>query len=91
MLLEFKCKNHKSIKNEICFSSLAGKDSFNAETLYEYNDLKVLRSGVIYGANGSGKSNFIDAILYMKSLVVNSIRYQPGEGIISYPHKLNGA
>lgn len=90
MLLEFKCKNHKSIKNEVCFSLLASKDTFNEEQLYSFKDLKVLKSAVIYGANGSGKSNFIDAILFMKSLVANSIKYQPGEGINYSPHKLNG-
>lgn len=90
MLLEFKCKNHKSIKNEVCFSLLASKDTFNAEQLYSFNDLKVLKSAVIYGANGSGKSNFIDALLFMKSLVANSINYQPGMGINYLPHKLNG-
>lgn len=82
--------NHKSIKNEVCFSSLASKDTFNADQLYDFNDLKVLRSSVIYGANGSGKSNFIDAISFMKSLVVSSINYQPGMGINYSPHKLNG-
>lgn len=90
MLLEFKCKNHKSIKNEVIFSSLATKDTFNEEYLYNFNDLKVLKSAVIYGANGSGKSNFIDAISFMKSLVTNSINYQPGRGINYSPHKLNG-
>ena len=35
----------------------------------------------IIGANGSGKSNFIDAISFVKNLVMNSIMYQPGQGI----------
>lgn len=90
MLLEFKCKNHKSIKDEVLFSLLASKDTFNNEYLYDYKDLRVLRSSVIYGANGSGKSNFIDAIFFMKSLVSNSINLQPGMGVPYTPHKLNG-
>jgi len=90
MLLEFKCKNHKSIKNEVTFSLLASKDTFNDEYLYSFNDLKVLKSAVIYGANGSGKSNFIDSLSFMKSLVANSINLQPGMGITCFPHKLNG-
>lgn len=90
MLLEFKCNNHKSIRNEICFSLLAGKDTFNEKQLYEFNDLKVLKSAVIYGANGSGKSNFISAIALMKYLVTNSINYQPGTGLNNSPHKLSG-
>lgn len=90
MLLEFKCKNHKSIKNEVVFSSLATKDTFNEKYLYSFNDFKVLKSAVIYGANGSGKSNFIDSLLFMKTLVATSIHYQPGMGISYFPHKLNG-
>ena len=35
MLLEFSCKNHKSIKNEVLFSLLASKDTFNDEYLYD--------------------------------------------------------
>lgn len=90
MLLEFRCKNHKSIKDEVLFSLLASKDTFNSEYLYGYKDLKILKSSVVYGANGSGKSNFIDAIFFMKSLVSNSINLQPGMGIPYTPHKLNG-
>ena len=90
MLLEFKCKNHKSIRNEVVFSLLATKDNVNEKYLYDFSNLKVLKSAVIYGANGSGKSNFIDSILFMKSLVINSINYQPGTGINYFPHKLNG-
>lgn len=90
MLLEFKCKNHKSIKNEVFFSLLASKDNWNEESLYKLNDLRILKSAVIYGANGSGKSNFIDSILFVKKLVAYSINYQPGMGINYSPHKLNG-
>ena len=90
MLLEFRCKNHKSIKDEVLFSLLASKDTFNSEYLYDYKDLKILKSSVVYGANGSGKSNFIDAIYFMKLLVSNSINLQPGMGMPYTPHKLNG-
>lgn len=90
MLLEFKCKNHKSIKDEVFFSLLATKDKFKEESLYHFNGLRILKSAVIYGANGSGKSNFIDSILFVKSLVTHSINYQPGMGINYSPHKLNG-
>lgn len=90
MLLEYKCENHKSIKNEVTFSLLASKDTFNSEYLYSFNEYKILKSSVIYGANGSGKSNFIDSLSFMKSLVANSINLQPGVGITCFPHKLNG-
>lgn len=90
MLIEFKCKNHKSIKDEIVFSALATKDTFNEEYLYDFGDLKISKYSIIYGANGSGKSNFIDAISFMKSLVENSLNYPPTMGIATFPHKLKG-
>lgn len=88
MLLEFTCSNHKSIRNRIIFSALAGKDTAHEERTMEFDGLKVLRSAVIYGANGSGKSNLIDAISLVKWLVVSSINNQPGQGIRQIPHRL---
>lgn len=91
MLLEFSCSDHKSIKNPILFSTIAGKDTTNEDSLYSYGSIRVLRTAVIYGANGSGKSNFVDAIRFVKNLVINSINYQPGQGISQNPHKLSDA
>ncbi len=90
MLLEFACSNHKSIRSEVLFSTLAGKDTAYEEKTYETAGIKVLKAAVIYGANGSGKSNFIDAISFVKNLVTNSIHHQPGQGIRQLPHKLEG-
>lgn len=90
MLLEFSCSDHKSIKTPILFSTVASKDTVNEDSLYMYGNTRVLRTAVIYGANGSGKSNFVDAIQFVKNLVINSINHQPGQGILQNPHKLSG-
>jgi hypothetical protein len=88
MLLEFRCSNHKSIKEEILFSMVAGSDNTSEEFLKKFGDTRVLSSAVIYGANGSGKSNFIDAISFMSVLVGTSILYQQGEtAFFQTPHK----
>jgi uncharacterized protein len=89
MILEFSCSNYKSIKNKVTFSTIAGTDDTFKELLIPYLDDKVLRSNIIYGANGSGKSNFINAIGFMRGLVINSINNQPGHGIFQAGHKLN--
>lgn len=88
MLLEFKCSNHRSIKEEVGFSMIAGSDNTSEEFLKEYGNFRILRSAIIYGANGSGKSNFINALSYMRDLVSNSINHQPGQGVFQAPHKL---
>ena len=90
MLLEFACSNHKSIRSEVLFSALAGKDTAFEEKTKEIAGGRVLKSAIVYGANGAGKSNLIDAIAFMKNLVINSINYQPGQGIRQIPHKLDG-
>lgn len=90
MLLEFACANHRSIRDEVLFSALAGKDNTYVDSVYDVSGIRVLKTAVIYGANGSGKSNFIDAIAFVKSLVINSMNHQPGQGIRQQPHKLDG-
>lgn len=90
MLLEFTCSNHKSIREKIIFSALAGKDTSHEGKIEKIAGLDVLKSAVIYGANGSGKSNFVDAIDFVRNLVLNSILHQPGQGIRQSPHKLDG-
>lgn len=81
MLLEFKCSNHKSIKEKVSFSMIAGSDNTSEELLKEFGSFRILRSAIIYGANGSGKSNFISALAFMCDLVSNSINHQPGQGV----------
>lgn len=90
MLLEFRCSNHRSIRDEVLFSAIAGTDKTHPENIEKVADVDVLKSSVIYGANGSGKSNFIDAISFVKNLVSNSINHQLGQGILQVPHKLDG-
>lgn len=90
MLLEFSCSNHKSIREKVFFSTLAGTDTAYEDKIYKFDGLRVLKSAVLYGANGSGKSNFIDAISFVKYLVTNSISNAPGQGIRQSPHKLEG-
>lgn len=89
MLLQFACSNHKSIKNKVTFSTIAGSDNTFEETLKPFSNVRVMRSAVIYGANGSGKSNFINALEFVRNLVSESITNQPGQGIFQAPHKLN--
>lgn len=89
MILEFSCSNYKSIKDKVTYSALAGKDNTFEDEIKKYGKYRVLRSSVIYGANGSGKSNFISAISFMKLLVINSINHQPGQGVFQASHKLN--
>lgn len=92
MLLEYTCSNYKSIKDRVLFSLLADKDiSSHTQNTVLYDNKKILKSAVIYGANGSGKTNFLNSMKFMKLLVATSIRKQPGEGIPQLSHKLSAS
>ena len=77
MLIDFKTENFLSFKN-LTALSMTGVRSFKEHE--ETNLIRVdektslLKSAVIYGNNGSGKSNFIKALRFMKRLVQNSFR-----------------
>lgn len=91
MLLQFSCSNHKSIKDKVIFSMIASSDDTNAEYLKKFKDINILRVASIYGANGSGKSNFVDAIGFAKYLIVNSLANLPSTLLSQVPHKLSNA
>lgn len=93
MLVEFKVKNFKSIKDDMIFSMETGynvkktaKTSFNAFEVQK--DLKLLKSSLIFGANASGKSNFLEALWELRTLVVSPTR-QVTEPLSYQPYKSN--
>lgn len=64
MLVEFSVKNFMSIKNKITFSMMAGTGEENRDNIIRIkgNSEGYLKSTAIYGANASGKTNFIRAM-----------------------------
>ena len=63
MLVEFSVKNFMSIKEEMVFSMVAGIGDENIENTINVENIgeRYLKSTAIYGANASGKTNFIKA------------------------------
>ena len=64
MLIEFSVKNFMSIKDEMTFSMVAGIGDENIENTIKNGSTgeRYLKSAAIYGANASGKTNFMKAI-----------------------------
>src|SRR4051812_48786376 len=66
MLVEFRVKNFRSLRDEQTLSLVASKDKAMQDTHTVTSGLKaapnLLKSAVIYGANASGKSNLIKAL-----------------------------
>jgi len=82
MLVEFTVDNFKSIKDAVKFSMItSSKDEGNCFKNRNYN---LLRSAIVYGANASGKSNFLRAMAFMSRFVLN--RYKILQSTDSLPH-----
>jgi len=86
MLLRFRCKNFRSIREEQELSLIAAKTRADekSESLIEtpFKDLKLLRCIAIYGPNASGKSNILDALAAFSRIVSESWRGWKANGPI---------
>lgn len=71
MIAEFRISNFLSFDKMTEFSMLASSDKTRlSDNTFSLDKYTFLKSAAIYGANGSGKSNFISAFSYMRSLVL---------------------
>lgn len=94
MLIEFSVTNYRSFLGTQTFSMASGA----TKNLQDENTFtppitglpNLLRSAVVYGANGCGKSNLIKAIDFMQEFVYSSSKEsQEGEKIKHKPFLLN--
>ncbi|MBC7472656.1 MAG: ATP-binding protein [Candidatus Sericytochromatia bacterium] len=73
MLLEFSVENYLSFKELATFSMLTAPSvKEHPEHTFPYKNKSLLKTAAIYGANGSGKSNLIKAMKFMKDFVHSS-------------------
>lgn len=72
MLLRLKIRNFLSFFEETTFDMFPNpKRASFPNHIYSEMTVPLLKQAAIYGANGSGKSNFIKAISFLKSFVTN--------------------
>lgn len=88
MLLQFTVNNFKSIKNTTLFSmATSSKDEGNFFSIKKY---KLLQTAILYGANASGKSNFLKAMAFMRRIVLNRDKViLSTDKLLHYPFKLS--
>jgi AAA15 family ATPase/GTPase len=85
MLIEFTVGNFRSFKDPVTLSMVAANLVSKDKALDEENtiqvddDLRLLTSAAIYGANASGKSNLAAALRFMQGFVLNSSRETQAE------------
>ncbi len=78
MLIEFSVGNYRSFKERVTFSMVAANLVSQDKNLDINNvfavdeELSLVKSAAIYGANASGKSNLAKALQFMQWFMVNS-------------------
>jgi len=90
MLIRFTVENFLSFKDETEFSMIPGKGTnHNKHVIKPKNKtgIPLLSSGIIYGANASGKSNLIKAVDEAKKIILKSINAK--EILPDFRFKLN--
>lgn len=93
MLIEFRVKNFRCLRDEQVLSMVPTKDKDLRETHTSETGFKsvpeLLNSAVIYGANASGKSTVLEALLEMKAIVRFSAKFDPEDEFACTPFLLD--
>ncbi len=70
MLVMFKARNYTSFKDEVILDMRATSYVQHPSHVINLNDkMNLLKTNVLYGANASGKSNFISAMFFFESYI----------------------
>ncbi len=93
MIIQFKVANYRSIGAEQTLSFVAESARRHPDNLIPGDGYKLLKSVALFGANASGKSNFVKAIGAMREFVRDSAtRMNEGDPIMAAePFRLDPA
>ena len=94
MLIKFSVRNFKTFRDEAVLSLIASnydkttREEENVIEIPQFN-LRLLKSAVMYGANASGKSKLVEAMMFMTNFVVGSSKDMQKDELINVePFKL---
>ncbi len=77
MLIEFRVKNFRSIKDDQVLSFNASSSREHEECVHKLGKFRILKALSVYGPNASGKSNLIKSLDFMRSTILNSASLKP--------------
>ncbi len=92
MLMQFSVENFRSIKEEQSLSMVKSTSKELSENYFNPtapSASELLKTAVIYGANASGKSNFLKALLHMEKIIKSSFSKKLDEDILVEPFLLD--
>lgn len=74
MLIEYRVKNYMSFKDEIILSMVADRNRELSDTnTFQVGNMTLLKCAAIFGANASGKTNFIESFKFFNFLFADHI------------------
>lgn len=73
MLVGFAVSNYKSFKDEQRISFEASKITRHKSHVLVKKNKKILKSGLIFGANAGGKSNLVKAVQFSREIILNGL------------------
>ncbi len=77
MLIRFSIENFLSFKDRTEFSMIAGRSNLHKNHIIasdNSDDIPLLKTSILYGANASGKSNFVQALEFAKRFILRGTR-----------------
>lgn len=73
MLVGFSVSNYKSFKDTQRISFVASKITRHKDHISVRGNRKILKSGLVFGANAGGKSNLVKAIQFSREVILNGL------------------
>ena len=73
MLVGFAVSNYKSFKDEQSISFEASKITRHKTHVTVKKNKRILKSGLIFGANAGGKSNLVKAVKFSREIILNGL------------------
>ena len=73
MLINFAVTNYGPFRDRVSFSMESGEKltKFKETNVFSNSKISILKSAIIFGANGSGKTNFLQALRMFRHVVVS--------------------
>ena len=73
MFKKFKVTNFSSFRDQQTLEMTAGGTRVLNDHVVDFGNVRLLKTGVVYGANASGKSNLIKAVDFAKKIILKGV------------------